>query len=295
MDRYDRSQMREKSMSERTDQKKYDQLIRDGFCTIDQVLGPDMLARVRASSDGLLDAKPDSHFAEQKSTGSMISVYEDPFFSQLVAYGPALDALAALGFHRPTWSSGFVISKPSHSPPLFWHQDWWGWNDPCSYEAPPQQLFLMYYLVDTDVHNGCLRVIPGSHLRRHALHDCVEEAHTDELRSMVDPEHEAYAPADDAMDVPVRAGDLVIGDSRLLHSAHANQSDQRRTVITLWYHPLFHEMPAPIRARLADHDRPESWSDLETRNLLKPLTAVYNEAAPVPSIAWNRTPGPDLR
>ena len=198
-------------MAIRATQDKYDQLLRDGFCVIEQVLKPTMLERVRNVSDRLLDAQPASHFAEQKSTGSMISVFDDLFFAELVAYPPALKALADLGFDRPAWSSGFVISKQPRSPALFWHQDWWGWDDPCSYEPPPQQVFLMYYLVDTDRHNGCLRVITGSHRKRHPLHQHLEAAHTDALRAMADPDQPAYRPAEGEMDVPVRAGDLVIG------------------------------------------------------------------------------------
>ena len=275
-------------MAVRAEQDRYDQLLRDGFCVFERVLKPDMLEKVRAVSDRLLAAQSASHFAEQKSSGSMISVFDDVFFAELVSYPPSLKALADLGFDRPTWSSGFVISKPPRSPALFWHQDWWGWDDPCSYEPPPQQVFLMYYLVDTDRRNGCLRAIAGSHLNRHPMHKHVDEAHTDELRAMADPDHPAYQPAPGEVDVPVRAGDLVIGDSRLLHAAHGNKSNQRRTVITLWYIPLYHQLPGRIKAYLARHPRPDAWAEA-TRGELKPLTAVYEgEAEP---IAWNRTPG----
>ena len=37
------------------------------------------------------------------------------------------------------------------------------------------------------------------------------------------------------MDVGVKAGDLIIGDSRLYHAARANASDARRTCLTMWY------------------------------------------------------------
>ena len=279
-------------MAVRAAQDQYDQLLCDGFCVFEQVLQPDKLERVRTASDRLLDAQPSSHFTEQKSTGSMISVFDDVFFAELVAYPPALSALADLGFDRPAWMSGFVISKPPRSPALFWHQDWWGWNEPCSYEPPPQQLFLMYYLVDTDRSNGCLRAIAGSHLHRHPMHEHVVEAHTDELRSMTDPDHPAYQPARGEVDVAVRAGDLVIGDSRLLHGAHGNKGDRRRTVITLWYIPLFNELPESIRAHLARHSRPDTWADV-TRGVLKPLTAVY-EGGEEP-VTWNRTPRPAFK
>ena len=160
--------------------------------------------------------------------GSMISVYMHPLFAELVVYPRTVQALEALGFLRPKWSSGYVISKPPQSPPLFWHQDWWGWNDPCSYTALPQQLFLMYYLVDTTPSNGCLRVIKGSHLNRHPLHDILPSAHGESLQRVDDANHPAYQHFPGEVDIPVKAGDLVIGDSRLLHASHGNQSDERR-------------------------------------------------------------------
>jgi ectoine hydroxylase-related dioxygenase (phytanoyl-CoA dioxygenase family) len=44
------------------------------------------------------------------------------------------------------------------------------------------------------------------------------------------------------------AGDVVIGDSRMLHSTHANQSDQRRTVLTIWYWPDYDDLPDEVKS-----------------------------------------------
>ncbi len=38
-----------------------------------------MIARVTEASGRLLDAQDPEHFKEQKSTGSLICVYDDPF------------------------------------------------------------------------------------------------------------------------------------------------------------------------------------------------------------------------
>lgn len=273
-------------------QQKKTQLIEDGYCVCEEILDATMLDRVRTVSNRLLDAQPEAHFEEQKSTGSMISVYDDPFFAELVAYRPALDALKKLGYPKPRWSSGFVISKPPRSPALFWHQDWWGWNDPISYTAVPQQLFLMYYLVDTTVENGCLRVLKGTHRRRHAMHDLLPEAHTDAIRRATDTTHPVYQPLDDDVAVPVRAGDLVIGDARLLHGAHPNQTDQRRTVITLWYHPNFDSSPERIQAHLSQKQtRMAGWPQ-PAQDLIRPLVPGYSgEQEP---LEWNRHPGEAL-
>jgi hypothetical protein len=274
-----------------TDKRR--QLLRDGFCQFEGILDFDLLDQTRKISDALLDRQPPEHFEQQKSTGSMISVFDDPAFAELVRCPAAIAALGSLGFPHPKWWSGFVISKPPQSPPLFWHQDWWGWNHPVSYGDPvPQKVFLMYYTVDTRRDNGCLRVIPGSHLIRHRLHDAVPDAHTDALRKMEDPRSPVYQTVEEAVDVPVRAGDLVIGDSRLLHSAHTNDSAQRRTVITLWYFPAFDRLPDSIRAHVVAERKIDAWPAAARARIAHLLPEYGGGAEP---IEWNRIPGPGLR
>jgi len=269
------------------------QLERDGFCVFDNVLDDELLQRTRQASDRLLGAQSDEHFETQKSTGSLVSVYDDPFFAELVAAPKALHALRSLGYANPKWASGFVISKPPHSPALFWHQDWWGWNEPMSQTwAHPPQAFLMYYLVDTSRANGCLRLIPGTHRKRHQMHDAVPDAHTTDLRAVTDPDHPAYHAAAGEVDVPVKAGSVVIGDSRMLHASHANTSDHRRTVITLWYYPAWDELPEGVRAHIGAAQLPDTW-DGEPTATLGTLHPTYDgDVAPT---VWNRIPGPEFR
>ena len=272
---------------------KREQLLRDGYCLFEGILDNILLQQTRQISDALLDVLPTEHFDKQKSTGSMVSVFDDPTFASLVACPAAIHALHSIGFEDPKWWSGFVISNPPHSPPLFWHQDWWGWNHPISYNNPiPQQVFLMYYLVDTERYNGCLRLIPGSHMKRHRLHDALPDAHTDDLRKMENPNSPIYQDIHEAVDVPVKAGDLVVGDSRLLHSAHGNKSDQRRTVITLWYMPEFDLLPDPLRARICDDKRHDEWT-AEVRNPI--IDFIPNYCGDAKAVEWNRTPGPEFK
>ncbi len=272
--------------------EKYDQLISDGYCVIENVLNGDMLSRLQTVTDELLDAQTEEQLAAHRSSGSMISVYMHSLFSELVVYPRTLLSLEALGFLRPKWSSGYVISKPPQSPPLFWHQDWWGWNDPCSYTALPQQLFLMYYLVDTIPNNGCLRVIKGSHLNRHPLHDILPNAHGADLQRVENVDHPAFQQFPDEIDISVKAGDLVIGDSRLLHASHGNQSDERRTVITLWYHPYFALLPEAMQAHIGRLRQSLSWSESDWERIAE-VAPIYN--GEVKPMEWNRIPGPDLR
>ena len=272
--------------------QKYDRLIADGYCVVEDVLKEDMLTRLRTVTDTLLDMQTEAQQAAHRSSGSMLSVYTHSLFAELVAYPRALQTLEALGFLRPKWSAGYVISKPPQTPPLFWHQDWWGWNDPCSYTALPQQVFLMYYLVDTTPHNGCLRVLKGSHRKRHPLHDILPNAHGEALQRVENPDHPAFQQFPGEIDIPVKAGDLVIGDSRLLHASHSNQSGQRRTVITLWYHPFFALLPAAMQAHISRLRQKLNWTEADWERISELVPVYEGDAEP---LKWNRTPGPELR
>ena len=313
------------------------QFDRDGFSIFRNVLEESLLDRLRAASDASLAEQDEQHFAEHVATGSMILVNgafieRYPVFAEFIAHPAILQALARLGFHDPKFGHGRVISKPPHSPPLFWHEDGRFWDDPVSYTPVPIQaflmcyltdttpengclrvipgshlkrhalhdlvpethrdenrkyLFLMCYLTDTTPENGCLRVIPGSHLKRHALHDLVPETHRDENRKYLDPENNpAFAHYDDEMDVPLRAGDFVVGYGSLFHAAHANSSAARRTCLTMWYYPAFPELPERTRATVASVDGCRLSADAipEIAALLRPLGISYaGDAEPIPT------------
>lgn len=259
---------------------KYAQLVEDGFCLFPEVLDTAMQRSLREVTGYLLEQQDEEAKRRQRATGSMIPTTADPFFAELIAYPPALEALATLGYTQPTFSDGYVISKPPHSPQLFWHYDWFAWEDPRSYEPEPMQLFLMYYLTDTTPDNGCLRVVPGSHRRHNALHDLLAAPHSRELAEAQDMNRPEFSRRPDEVDVPVRAGDLLIGDARILHAAHSNQTTQRRTLLTLWYQPDLQSLPERIQAQLAKkvHIPPSSWPQA-ARDRIAPLLARYSGTA----------------
>ena len=263
-----------------------------------------MLAQVRKLAAACVAEISAEHRAQWRSEGSLVHVGDYPGFADLIAYRPALDALAGLALDDVRFSSGYVISKPPGGPPLFWHQDWWGWDEPASRGDDVFQIFLFYYLTDTTPENGCLRVIPGSHRRRHRLHGSLD-AHSAALARADDPAADAFRSWDDEVAVPVRAGDLVVGDARLLHGAFANRTVQERTLITLWYHADFAGQPAALQTRVweiyrrvgsdTDTDRdgglsPQDWpvaARTKIAALVPEPTAAARGVAPQP---WNRTP-----
>ena len=253
-----------------------ERLEEDGFLRIEGVLDGAILGRLRDAADRLAATTTAEEARRFRSQGSMHPATADPALADLIQWEPTLDALARLGWPRPSYTDGYVISKPAGSPRLFWHYDWFSWQDERSYEAEPPQLFAMYYLTDTTRANGCLRVIPGSHRRHNPLHDALAHPHSPALSQVRDPDDPAFSDRPDEVDVPVRAGDLVLGDARLLHAAHANGSGDPRSLVTLWYQTDLAALPERMRAQMAAKVQPvpDEWPE-PARSKVEDLVARY--------------------
>ena len=100
-------------------------------------------------------------------------------------------------------------------------------------------------------------MIPGSHRKRHELHDILPKAHGSEIQAIDDLSHPAFADYPDAVDIPLNAGDLVIADARVLHGAWPNQTAERRTLLLAW-HDVFSFSQS---AQLVEGDVPETVRD----------------------------------
>jgi len=269
-------------------EEKRRQLIEQGYCLVENILTAVELEQLREVTEHLIQQMTEEEARRQRSTGSLIPVVDDQRLAPLIAHPKALQALEAMGFRDNRFQSGYIISKPPHGLPLFWHFDWGWWNHPASYEPRPLQLFLMYYLTDTTPANGCLRVIPGSHLRETPLHKVIADAHSEDLSQAKDLKRVEFQPQPGEIDVQVKAGDLVIGDSRIMHAAHANTSGQRRTVVTLWFHPDYQDIPDELKAAFEARKDPvpPDWTP-ESLRLLD--SVIINYQGPAEPVKFSRT------
>lgn len=256
---------------------KAGQLRRDGYCVLPGLLNQGFVTLLREAADPLGENSGDAW----RSQGSMVGVPDlrDPIFGQLIASNGIRACFANLGLDGAAFFSGFVISKPPRSPRLVWHSDWYWWDDPVSYIQEPSQIFAMYYLTDTRRENGCLRVIPGSHMRRHPLHDLMKDGHI-ELSKAEDMTRPEFADWPEEVSVHVTAGDVVLGDARLLHASHSNDSQARRSLITLWYFPHFEALSERIKATLMSYllALPDAWPE-DLRAAVNNIHPVYQGGA----------------
>lgn len=223
------------------------QLLHDGFCVIPGILQGAMLERVRHFTDEFLDTHEvdprhryqgsDFHIQAERTWAQQQDParYHAPIVDEILDLPAATQACVELGLEGLSdTGSIIVLSKPPGGPALYWHQDNMDWNHPKSALPWPSTLFLSYYMVDTTRKNGCLRAIPGTHLKRTDFHDQLPDAHGTEIQAVTE-EHIAFGEHPTEVDIPVKAGDLVIADGRVLHAAWPNRSQQRRTLVLAWW------------------------------------------------------------
>lgn len=114
-----------------------------------------------------------------------------------------------------------------------WHQD------AAYYGLDPQQEVTCWVgLTDADTENGCMRVIPGSHLGADAVHDETYDPQNMLGRGQtirgIDESKAVY--------MPVKAGQFSMHHERTIHGSMPNPSDRRRVGMSFFY------MPAHVRS-----------------------------------------------
>ena len=228
-------------------------LIEEGYCLIDDAMPEADIVRLRGWSDDWLERTV--HPKKWKYQGSDVKISGTRHRSKRFPDFPAdstvdflieqpAELLAALGFGEFRSIGHFqIISKPPGGPPLYWHQDWMRWDDPISLSPWPQVVFLNWYLTETDVANGCIRVLPGSHRRRMDLHANLIPPHESGGYEVEETNEWMFHDHPEAVDIPVRPGQLMIGDARLLHGTHPNTTGDRRTVLLGWFNRRSIEIP----------------------------------------------------
>lgn len=226
-----------------------EKLKRQGYCIIRNIFDHAMIENIRQWCHKGLATVTENHRNQFKAQGCLIDISDFPDFSALIGHSALAAIFEQLDLRNPVFSSGSIISKPPNSPALFWHHDWWGWDDPLSYTDRIPQVNIMIYLSSTTPENGCLRVMPGSHRRRHPIHEN-PAAYDAAISKVENPGHCLYRSWPGEVAVTVEPGDVIVKDTRLLHGSYANASRHERTLLSLNFNPGFSSLPAAMQARI---------------------------------------------
>ena len=152
--------------------------------------------------------------------------------NELIRHSVVLDAVEDIyGPNLLVWSSSFFI-KEAHDPSyVSWHQDstYWGLSHP---DVVTAWIALSVSVVE----NGCMRVMPGTHLKDQLPHKDTFAANNlltrgQEVQVEVDPA--------EAVDIELQPGEFSLHHVRLVHGSDPNNADYRRIGFAIRYIPTY--------------------------------------------------------
>jgi len=158
---------------------------------------------------------------------------DEQFVWELSTDDRVLDVMqAVMGENVLLLSTHFFCKYPEKDPKSFvaWHQDitYWG--------LEPSEAHTAWIAIDdSDVENGCMRVIPGSHKEGIAPHAKSEAAGN--LLSINQEIPYEYVDDSKAVDLILDAGQMSVHDGQVFHASMSNRSDRRRCGLTVRFIP----------------------------------------------------------
>jgi phytanoyl-CoA hydroxylase len=210
---------------------------REGYLVFEGLIAAPDLARFVAAMDRLVEKGrqmdvPEPHFslefgADEKPVPGLLHKVQGvcevaPELLELAGYAAILDRVEALlGRDIDVFGTKFFPKLPGGGTSTHWHQDnfYFGTNS-------EQILSCGVYLQDADKENGCLQVVPGSHVSG-AIADHSRTPRMHGSWTEVDEEKAAM--------LPLVAGSVVLFSANLLHGTQDNQS-QRSRYSTAWHY-----------------------------------------------------------
>jgi len=180
----------------------------------------------RARSDRLLD-----RFIREGKGSYAIDRYQDRFATiwDLATAPTILDYVEDLiGPNIVCWATHYFCKMPGDPKGVSWHQD-------CSYwPLTPSKTVTVWLAIDNvDVVNGCMRVIPRSHLHGHLKFRESDLSEHNVLSQTIEGAEKFGPPAD----IQMKAGEISIHSDLLIHGSLPNGSTRRRCGLTLRYCP----------------------------------------------------------
>jgi non-haem Fe2+, alpha-ketoglutarate-dependent halogenase len=200
---------------------------RDGFsCPID-VLSPAEAAHYRAKLEAV----------EAASGGSLPGPYRHKphlvytWAQELIRHPRILDAVEdVIGPDILAWESVLFSKEPQTEDYISWHQDitYWG------LEAEGDVVTAWVALSPSTVQSGCMRVVPGTHLR-----EVVPHADTFAERNMLSRGQEIAVEVDEAhaVDLVLEPGQMSLHHVKIFHGSRQNRADDRRIGFAIRYLP----------------------------------------------------------
>lgn len=187
-----------------------------------------------------------------------------PCVNELLRSDAVLDCVGSLlGPDVALFESKLLMKSARVGEAIPWHQDFDYWRD---YTAAPIQVSCLIRIDEADEENGCLRVVPGSHLAGLRTHAQVQ------MGSVFSRDLGDQTEGGEEVVLPGPPGSAVLFSPLLLHASGPNRSARERRSMTLVYTvpgPHDHHREVLRRAEVPPTARP-SFTAAEVRYFAGP-------------------------
>lgn len=133
-----------------------------------------------------------------------------------------------LGPNVVCWATHYFCKLPGDDKGVSWHQD-------CTYWplTPTKTITVWLAIDDADKENGCMEVVPGSHLQGGISHKESDVSEKNVLTQTV-ADMSKYSPP---VAIELKAGQISLHSDLTIHGSLPNRSNRRRCGLTLRYCP----------------------------------------------------------
>jgi len=152
--------------------------------------------------------------------------------NQLIRLPRILDTVEdLLGPNLLVWGTSFFIKEPNDPAYITWHQDstYWGLSHPDIVTA-------WIALTVSDIPNGAMRVIPGTHLRDQLPH---RDTFAENNLLTRGQEVAVEVQEDKAVDMTLEPGEMSLHHVRIVHGSEPNRAHYRRIGLAIRYVPTY--------------------------------------------------------
>lgn len=197
---------------------------REGFLSPINVFEPGEIREHRSYFDELLA----SYLAAGKNSYAISTAHlrHGRVFDLLTEPRIVAMVVDLLGPNVVGWGSHYFCKMPGDGKRVSWHQDAGYW--PLS---PSKTVTVWLAIDDSDIENGCMRVVPGTHREGAIPFLRSAEVEANVLNQTIE-EDPSWTPP---VDVELQAGQVSIHSDLLVHGSEPNVSARRRCGLTLRY------------------------------------------------------------
>jgi ectoine hydroxylase-related dioxygenase (phytanoyl-CoA dioxygenase family) len=169
--------------------------------------------------------------------------FRDARLFEFLMHPTVLDIVESLiGPDIGLWSSHFISKEPGKGRRTPWHEDSAYWKGKFDHLDGIVTLWLA--LSKSNLENGCMGVIPGTHTNGFSEYDKVDT----EENTFGEEIKQENIDESKAVWFELQKGECSLHDARIIHGAGPNRSEIRRTGYTMRYFSLdmkFHPEKAP--------------------------------------------------